>query len=301
MSKRIDFNGAFHHIMAKAYSDQDLFDEAVDYQLFINLLGKVSQSYNLIIYSFCLMPNHVHIFAETPEANLSQAMHRLLNAYKTYRLSKFNLSEGKVYRRRFHSIIVDSQAYAQKLLRYIHLNPVKANCVSDPTEWLFSSASDYMNKTNNFNFVQKDLVYKQIEACKWIEEPALEYLIKFHKHKDGLTWDPYDNLLGNCILGDDNYFARIRNFLPQLIVDDIVNYMSIRDKVDFIMTSVDDNIDVVNDPLKAKVFLLKTFTPLTTREINQSLSTDFSAASMCYIVKRMHKCGFSSSLEALIS
>lgn len=71
---RIDYPGAFHH---------------------------VTESHNLVVYAFCIMSNHVHLYVETPEANLSIAMHHLLNRYKAYYNKKHKRMEGNVFGKPF--------------------------------------------------------------------------------------------------------------------------------------------------------------------------------------------------------
>jgi hypothetical protein len=81
------------------------------------------------------MSNHYHLLLETPSGNLSQIMRHINGAYTTY----FNVKRkraGHLFQGRYKTIIVEADAYALKLSRYMHLNPVRAGMVAKPEHTL---------------------------------------------------------------------------------------------------------------------------------------------------------------------
>jgi len=88
---------------------------------------------------------HFHLLIETPSGNLSQIMRHINGAYTTY----FNVKRrraGHLLQGRYKAILVEKEAYAEVLSRYIHLNPVRVGEVSDAWEFAWSSAAAYVGK-----------------------------------------------------------------------------------------------------------------------------------------------------------
>lgn len=117
---------------------QSIFLGDGDYERFLDLLAEVARRYGWRIHAYCLMPNHYHLVAETPEGTLSDGMERLNGRYAQW----FNLRhgyEGHVFERRFHSRLVESLAHLMELARYLPLNPVRARLCTTAAGWRWSS------------------------------------------------------------------------------------------------------------------------------------------------------------------
>ncbi len=71
---RIEYEGAFHHVMNRGRHRKVIFQDDDDFGIFLNTLSEVTKEYSAIIHAYCLMTNHYHILIETPKANLSQIM-----------------------------------------------------------------------------------------------------------------------------------------------------------------------------------------------------------------------------------
>ena len=101
----------------------DIFRKDQDRERFIGQLAESVRLYDVRLYLFCLMTNHVHLVVETPQANLSRFMQRLQTAYTVYFNRRYNQS-GHLFQGRFGSSVVDEDEYVLDLSRYVHLNPV---------------------------------------------------------------------------------------------------------------------------------------------------------------------------------
>lgn len=132
---RIEFEGAVYHITARGNERKKIYLSKSDYEKFLKYLGDTKKKYNIVIHCYVLMSNHYHLIIETPEANLSRAMHYINGSYTTY----FNIKRkrsGHLFQGRFKSILVDKDNYLLELSRYIHLNPVRAGIVEKPEDYL---------------------------------------------------------------------------------------------------------------------------------------------------------------------
>ena len=71
---RVQFEGAYYHVMARGNQQQAIFRDDSDRLRFLETLGQACDRYGLVVHGYCLMPNHYHLLAQTPRGNLSQAI-----------------------------------------------------------------------------------------------------------------------------------------------------------------------------------------------------------------------------------
>ena len=141
---RIEYEGAWYHVMNRGAGKKEIFHTPKDYELFLNLLNEIHNRYRIEIHAYCLMPNHYHLLVHTPLANLSRAI-KYLNGLYTQRHNKLLKTDGPLFRGRFKSIIVDADNYLLVLSRYIHLNPVVAQIVGKAEQYEWSSYVAFLN------------------------------------------------------------------------------------------------------------------------------------------------------------
>lgn len=125
---RLDWDGAINHVMARGVAKCEIFLDFPDRDRFAERLRKYSLETGVRVYAWVLMPNHIHMITETGSTPLSKLMHKLLGDHAKF----FNMKHdrvGHLFQNRFHSVLVESEHYMMRLVRYIHLNPVKAGIV----------------------------------------------------------------------------------------------------------------------------------------------------------------------------
>ena len=125
---RLDAPAVLHHVMGRGIERRKIFLEEGDYQDFIERLGKVLGEGGGICYAWSLMPNHFHLLLRTGQGTLVRVMQRLMTGYAI----NFNLRHrrvGHLFQNRYKSIVVEEEPYLLELVRYIHLNPMRARLV----------------------------------------------------------------------------------------------------------------------------------------------------------------------------
>ena len=125
---RLEFEGALYHVCARGNKRERIFNTAKDYLLFVQLLTQSIERFGIELHAYVLLPNHFHLLAATPRANLSRWMHWLLVSYSV----SFNLrhrGSGHLFQGRFKSFLVEGDDYVLELSRYIHLNPVRGRVI----------------------------------------------------------------------------------------------------------------------------------------------------------------------------
>jgi REP element-mobilizing transposase RayT len=135
---RLEYAGALYHITSRGDRREDIYDDDEDRKIFLKQLSEVCNQFNWQCHAYCLMTNHYHLLIETIEGNLSKGMRQLNGVYSL----KYNHRHGRVghvFQGRYHSILVEMQSYLLELARYVVLNPVRANMVTKPYDWPWSS------------------------------------------------------------------------------------------------------------------------------------------------------------------
>jgi putative transposase len=125
---RIDAAGALHHIICRGIERRLVFREDFDRQDFVRRLGVILTEAQTPCFAWALMPNHFHLLLRTGNVPISSVMRRLLTGYA----GSFNRRyrrHGHLFQNRYKSILCQEDAYLLELVRYIHLNPLRAKVV----------------------------------------------------------------------------------------------------------------------------------------------------------------------------
>ena len=162
---RIEYPGAWYHVMNRGRRSESIFLDKHDYLMFIDLLIEVSGMCNVNIAAYCLMTNHYHILLQTPDGNISRCM-RHLNSVYTQKYNKRHGFDGQLFRGRYKSILVCNDSHLLQLIRYIHKNPVKAGMVKDMPDYEWSSYKGYLSYANKWKWLHKDYIFSMITPKK---------------------------------------------------------------------------------------------------------------------------------------
>jgi putative transposase len=172
--RRFHQSGQSHFITFSCYRRRPNFVNAAVYDLFPFCLERMRRNFQMRIYGYVVMPEHVHLLLSEPEqGTLADAMHYLkLSFSKRLRSRNFcapgsalcapgspfcapgsplfwaNLGSGPFWQKRYHDRNVrDAREFTVKL-RYLHRNPVKRGLVTDPGDWKWSSFRHYALREN---------------------------------------------------------------------------------------------------------------------------------------------------------
>ena len=167
---RIEFEGAFYHVITRGNQRQNIFKEEEDFEKYLAILRRYKVRYGFNLYAYVLMSNHVHILIETGSVGLSKIFQGINQSYTLYFNKKYHLS-GHLFQGRYKAILCDKDAYLLSLLKYIHLNPVRARMVKDAGDYRWSSHGLYsgVNKEKSLidvNYVLGIFSVKKLNARK---------------------------------------------------------------------------------------------------------------------------------------
>ena len=144
--RRIWFSGASYHVTARGNHRNDIFRDESDLGMYLILVKenlKYYEKYNYELISYCLMTNHVHLQIRANEKEVTDLIRRLHSMYSRYFNKKYNYI-GHLWQDKYFSELIEDDKQMLETSRYIHLNPVRANMVKKPEEYIWSSFSMYI-------------------------------------------------------------------------------------------------------------------------------------------------------------
>jgi len=127
---RIDAPGAIHHVIGRGINRKEIFSDKKDYNNFLERLGDLLTGSKTSCYAWALIPNHFHLLLRTGDDSISNIMKRLLTGYAVSYNRRHDRS-GHLFQNRYKSILCQEDSYLLELVRYIHLNPLRATVVSN--------------------------------------------------------------------------------------------------------------------------------------------------------------------------
>lgn len=122
---RLDFPGALNHVIGRGIERKFIFKDDSHKTEFHRRLSDSLSHYNGQCFAWCIMGNHFHLLLQTGKTPLHVFMRSLLTGYAVY-FNRKNKRSGHLFQNRYKSILCDKDEYLLPLVRYIHLNPVKA-------------------------------------------------------------------------------------------------------------------------------------------------------------------------------
>ncbi len=137
---RIVHPGSAHHVIARGVNRCALFHSAHDKLTYLQRFQRVAAEEQITILGYCLMDNHMH-WILTPSS--AAGLHRLFQRVHTWWAQWFNRRYGRsghLFQGRFSSSLLETGAYQWTALRYVELNPVRADLAEHPEDFRFSSA-----------------------------------------------------------------------------------------------------------------------------------------------------------------
>jgi len=140
---RVVAPGVPHHVTQRGVRRNDVFFCDADYELYISLLSAFCRQCGTEVWAYCLMRNHIHlVMVPSTEDGLRAALGEAHRRY-TRHINQREQCRGHLWQERFHSFPMD-EPYLLSTVRYVELNPVHANMVNRPEDYIWSSAPAHL-------------------------------------------------------------------------------------------------------------------------------------------------------------
>lgn len=206
---RLHIDGAVYHVMLRGNGGQEIFFDDDDRRHFYFLLEEGVARFGHRIHGFCLMGNHAHLTIQVGTEPLAKIMQNLSFRYARW-VNKKQKRIGHLFQGRYKAIMVDRDAYLLQLVRYIHLNPVRAKLVERPQDYAWSGHRAYLGE-ETLTWLTTDWIYgqfgKHLSTCReryeaFVNEGRGEgRRDEFHGGGD----------IDRRVLGDESFAERVLN------------------------------------------------------------------------------------------
>lgn len=143
---RLHVAGGIYHVTLRGNHRQPIFASDQDRDLLEELLVESLIRYGGELLAYCWMSNHIHAALRIGDAPLGRLVQHFASRYAR-KVQRRVPTTGHLFERRHHAALVDSDAYLMAVIRYIHLNPVRAGLVKHPLEYPWSSHRSYLGLT----------------------------------------------------------------------------------------------------------------------------------------------------------
>jgi REP element-mobilizing transposase RayT len=203
---RIEYPGAWYHVMNRGRRKDPIYFSDSDYELFMEVMGEAVKLFGIEIHAFALIPNHYHILIRTPQGNISRAMRHINGVYTQKINLKYKL-DGSLFRGRFKSIIVEEEEYLLEVVRYIHRNPIEAKLEERIGEYKWCSHGMYKDKKKRPNWLTTEDVMKKFSKY---EEETKENLDAFiNKEVPKALMKKLESVKWPTVLGGEKFKKKI--------------------------------------------------------------------------------------------
>lgn len=252
---RVEYENACYHIINRGNHRDVVFKNSSDCEIFIEKLVEFTELYDVVIYSYCLMPNHFHLQIRTRHPNLSKFMQSFLTSF-TINMNRKYQSSGHLFQGRYKAQLVESVLYKNELSRYIHLNPVKIKgheelsvrtLKSRLKEYKWSSYRGYIGLEKKPSWLDRRFV-----LSSW-GKAATEKMHNYQKYvEQGIKTNNADDIpstLSGSIIGSESFRDKI---VSKYLNHDVTDIDSREQPVLATINtcSVDDILDAVMDYYK---------------------------------------------------
>ena len=165
---RLDAPGTLHHVIIRGIEQGHIVRDDEDRKEFLRRMGELAQGTGTSIYAFALMTNHAHILLKSGRQGLSTFMRCLLSGYAQY-FNRHHRRVGHLFQNRYKSIICEEEAYFDKLVAYIHLNPLRARLI------------DSFEELASYPWCGHAVMMKKVQY-KWLDH---DYVLQFFCEREG--------------------------------------------------------------------------------------------------------------------
>ncbi len=204
---RVHFEGAFYHITARGNNKEAVFFDDQDREKYLFFLKRYKSRSDFRLHAYALLPNHVHLLVETGKDPISKIMQALHTSYTMY----FNIKYGRVghlFQGRFNSLLCDRDAYLLELIRYIHLNPIRAGLAKNLKDYKWTSHAEYLGKRR---LIDSEMVLEMLGGT----QGYMEFLRVAINRPDCVS---FPDIKKQIFIGDPSFIEAARSQSNQLEV-----------------------------------------------------------------------------------
>lgn len=204
---RLHAPGALYHVTLRGNHRQSIFFSHADRQLLDEIVAEVIERFRARVHAYCWMTNHIHLLIQVSDVPLGRLMMRIAGRYARTVQAQLHTT-GHLFEKRYYPVLVDANEYLLELLRYIHLNPVRARMVALPCDYPWSSHHAYCSSIAH-PWVTTDFALSMLHRER--EHAVAAYQRFLSEEIGGVLCSPLLECNSNDrrILGSDDFAAKL--------------------------------------------------------------------------------------------
>ena len=207
---RIEYPGAWYHVMNLGLNRNSIFKKTEDYVMFLDTLDESCRLFNVKVSAYCLQPNDYNLFLHTPDGNLSRFM-RHLNGVYTQRFNRGRKREGPLFRGRYKSILIQEDVYALQVVKYIHLNPIANKLVKTLSKFRWSSHACYLSPDKSPKWVDVGFVLGKLADGRSHSASYYSNFMRLDLEDEVAAF--YGKKRQSPVLGDETFIEKLQTLL----------------------------------------------------------------------------------------
>jgi REP element-mobilizing transposase RayT len=210
---RLHVPGGFFHVTLRGNHRLDIFATPADRALLNTIVAAALADYGARLHAYCWMSNHIHMLIEVGDAPLGDLMRCIASGYARAYQRKLPTT-GHLFERRYHATLVDTDTYLLEVVRYIHLNPVRARMVRTADAWHWSSHHAYRGVRGADRWVTTGTALGVFSRDR---DKAIRAYRRFMDVNAGEVRSPFENVTSDqpFILGSPEFVARFASTSPR--------------------------------------------------------------------------------------
>jgi len=207
---RISIQNALYYLTCRGDNEENIFQDAADYNAYLELLKKCKEQYGFKLFSYCFLPNHLHLLIELKEnTSISQIMHNLNSNYTKYFNRKHN-RQGHLLQERYKLILMEKTPYLVDTTAYIHLNPLAIMFDKDYENYSYSSYPLYIGKGNAILNINEEVS----EVMSYL--PGKNYAGFVRDFYQGKNKVFTEEIKRKSVLGSDEFIEKVKTEIESL-------------------------------------------------------------------------------------
>jgi REP element-mobilizing transposase RayT len=209
---RIEYEGAFYHVLSRGNEKQNIVNTDGDRKLFLATVGEMGERFEIDVFAYVLMDNHYHLLFRTNRANLCRSM-QWFGATYTKRFNLRHNRSGHLFQGRFKNMLVQNDAYLLLLSYYIHRNPLRAGMVKRLADYKWSSYRSYAYGTSHQSWLNTNVILTQFMNVKDQHHAYRENMQKYSKEEQRV----WEDLRHGIFVGTEKFVKKIKKrYLPDI-------------------------------------------------------------------------------------
>lgn len=218
---RLHLVGGLYHVMLRGNNGKKIFFDNDDREYLEKLVAEGVKRFDHKILAYCWMSNHIHLAIEVNKIPLSKIIQNLSFRYTRY-INKKRKQIGHLFQGRYKAILVEKDNYLLELVRYIHLNPIRAKVVRKLSNYKWSSHHIYLGKKESL-LIESDKVLSMFSKNK---KTASKQYLQFLK--EGIDCSTNFEVGGqdSRIIGNEKFvekhLSNEDNYMPKIGISQII-------------------------------------------------------------------------------